>query len=208
MARNKKKDIVILLIVLLVLFGLFYLTVYQNDSEEAYVEQILKEREEKDRLFREGSDSPFAANRQAFKGLQYFEPDYSLRIQAKLTIQEERKTRTLGTNDGREKTYREFGLADFSIDGVPQRLLILEVIERGPFKGTLFLAFGDDTSAQETYGAGRYLDVKALRTDDVILLDFNKAYNPYCAYSDGFTCPLPPRENLLTVPIRAGEKTY
>jgi hypothetical protein len=72
----------------------------------------------------------------------------------------------------------------------------------------LFLAFGDETSARETYGAGRYLDVKKVPGSSTITLDFNLAYNPYCAYSDGFSCPLPPKENLLSIAINAGEKTY
>jgi hypothetical protein len=87
-------------------------------------------------------------------------------------------------------------------------LLILESIESGPLRGTLFLAFADGTSARETYGAGRYLDVKKVVGAATVELDFNKAYNPYCAYADHFSCPLPPRENILDIAIRAGEKSY
>jgi uncharacterized protein (DUF1684 family) len=72
----------------------------------------------------------------------------------------------------------------------------------------LFLAFGDGTSAEETYGAGRYLDIDKTQGSNTITLDFNKAYNPYCAYSEKFSCPLPPAENLLVIPIPAGEKSY
>ncbi|MEM7297260.1 MAG: DUF1684 domain-containing protein, partial [Bacteroidota bacterium] len=67
--------------------------------------------------------------------------------------------------------------------------------------------FGDETSGETTYGAGRYLDLEIGKSDQVVI-DFNKAYNPYCAYFPDFTCPLPPRENLLTVVIEAGEKDY
>jgi uncharacterized protein (DUF1684 family) len=81
-------------------------------------------------------------------------------------------------------------------------------MEAGPERGTLFLAFADETSTQETYGAGRYLDIKKVPGSSSVLLDFNKAYNPYCAYSDKFSCPFPPKENILSVPIRAGEKVY
>jgi uncharacterized protein (DUF1684 family) len=72
----------------------------------------------------------------------------------------------------------------------------------------LFLAFGDETSAVESYGAGRYLDIKKVPGSTSITLDFNLAYNPYCAYNDTYSCPLPPKENLLPVAIRAGEKVY
>jgi uncharacterized protein len=78
----------------------------------------------------------------------------------------------------------------------------------GPFRGKLFLAFGDATSAKETYGAGRYLDITKTPGATTIILDFNKAYNPYCAYNETYSCPLPPPENLLNVAIRAGEKSY
>jgi uncharacterized protein (DUF1684 family) len=114
----------------------------------------------------------------------------------------------LGTSDGITKRYMEYAHAEFSIDGVDQRLLILEVMDMGPYRGTLFLAFGDETSARETYGAGRYLDVKKPKGINTITLDFNEAYNPYCAYNETYSCPLPPPENLLTIPIYAGEKNY
>jgi uncharacterized protein (DUF1684 family) len=87
-------------------------------------------------------------------------------------------------------------------------LLILEILDVGPYRATLFLAFADATSANETYGAGRYLDLKKVPGATTVTLDFNKAYNPYCAYSDKFSCPFPPKENVLKVAVRAGEKSY
>ena len=81
-------------------------------------------------------------------------------------------------------------------------------MDSGPSRGKLFFAFGDETSAVETYGAGRYLDLEKVPGSSTITLDFNKAYNPYCAYISNYSCPLPPAQNLLTIPIKAGEKTY
>ena len=114
----------------------------------------------------------------------------------------------LGTSDGKEEHYLEYAYADFKLHGKAQRLLILELMDMGPNRGKLFLAFADETSANETYGAGRYLDVTRTSGSNTITLDFNKAYNPYCAYNDEFSCPFPPKENLLTVAIMAGEKNY
>jgi Uncharacterized conserved protein len=91
---------------------------------------------------------------------------------------------------------------------VNNRVLILEFIQSGSYRGTLFLPFADETSADETYGAGRYLDLKKTPGASTMVLDFNKAYNPYCAYSDNFSCPFPPKENILKVAIKAGEKSY
>ena len=87
-------------------------------------------------------------------------------------------------------------------------MLILEIMDMGPNRGKLFLAFADETSANETYGAGRYLDLKKVPAATSIELDFNLAYNPYCAYNDSYSCPFPPAENILRIAIRAGEKKY
>lgn len=76
-----------------------------------------------------------------------------------------------------------------------------------PVAQALFVPFVDETSGKETYGSGRYLDLEQARGDDYVL-DFNMAYNPYCAYNDDYVCPIPPRENKLPIEIRAGEKTY
>jgi uncharacterized protein (DUF1684 family) len=113
----------------------------------------------------------------------------------------------LPTSDGIEKKYLEYAFAEFELDNVLSKLLILEIAE-GEYKGVLFLAFADETSTKETYGAGRYLELKKTPGASSITLDFNEAYNPYCAYSDKFSCPFPPKENLLKVPVRAGEKKY
>jgi uncharacterized protein (DUF1684 family) len=114
----------------------------------------------------------------------------------------------LPTSDGEEKQYKEYAYAEFSLDGEKNKLLILEIIDVGPYRGTLFLAFADATSANETYGAGRYLDLKKVPGATSVTLDFNKAYNPYCAYSDKFSCPFPPKENVLKVAVKAGEKSF
>lgn len=182
---------------------------YNNSSsQEEYISQIEKEREEKDRFMRTSAESPFAEHRDEFNGLNYFPPNESFRIIADLVPIENRKVRELVTSDGNEQKYMEYAWAEFDLNNRKNRLLILEVIDMGPFRGNLFLAFGDNTSANETYGAGRYLDVKKVSGSKTIELDFNKAYNPYCAYIEKYSCPFPPRENLLLVNIPAGEKNY
>ncbi len=178
-----------------------------GDSEAAYVATIKKEREEKDLLMK-SDKALFGAMQDSFNGLKYFEPDMKYRISAKLTTISKGNIVTLTTNDGLEKKYLEYGYAHFSIDDIKNKLLILEVMDAGPYRGTLFLAFADETSAIETYGAGRYLDIKKAPGSSSVLLDFNKAYNPYCAYFSHYSCPFPPRENILSVAIRAGEMNY
>ena len=177
-------------------------------SPEEYAKEIQFERKEKDLFMMSGEDSPFKGSKEVFQGLKYFPPDLRYSINAALVPIQNKKMIILPTSDGKEKKYLEHAYAEFELDGITNKLLILEMTEIGPYRGTLYLAFADKTSANETYGAGRYLEVKKVPGASSVLLDFNKAYNPYCAYSDNFSCPFPPGENVLQVAIRAGEKSY
>ncbi|QOI96139.1 MAG: DUF1684 domain-containing protein [Flammeovirgaceae bacterium] len=179
-----------------------------GNNKADYITTIEKARKEKDHYLRTSPDSPFKDDPQSFKGLTYYPVDPAFRVQARLVPIEQKKVVVLPTSDGQEKKYIEYGYAEFKLNGVANRLLILEIMDMGPYRGTLFLAFGDATSARETYGAGRYLDVKNVKGSHTITLDFNEAYNPYCAYNENYSCPLPPRENLLVIPITAGEMNY
>lgn len=203
----KPRNIILLLIIAVVIVTVLY-TVYGSKDQTAYINQVKKEREEKDRYMRTSAESPFVDDVQNFTGLKYYPPDLKYKITASLIPVEDKKQVVLTTNDGKEERYMEYAHAEFDFSGFRNRLLILEIINMGPSRGKLFLAFGDATSADETYGAGRYLDVVKTPGANTITLDFNKAYNPYCAYVEKFSCPLPPSENLLTIPIQAGEKSY
>jgi uncharacterized protein (DUF1684 family) len=177
-------------------------------SPEEYKAQLAKEREEKDLFMRNSEESPFAKHEEKFKGLAYFEADLNYKVNAKLVEIPSKKMMLLGTSSGEEERYLEYAFAEFELNGKQNRLLILELVAPGATKGTLFLAFADNTSANETYGAGRYLDIKKVPGSTSVVLDFNKAYNPYCAYNDNFSCPFPPKENFLNIAIYAGEKVY
>jgi len=203
----KPRNIIVIIIFAVVVVTVMY-TVYGSKDQTAYINQIKKEREEKDRFMRTSKESPFADNPESFTGLKYSPADLKWKVTAQLVPIENKKMVVLATNDGKEERYMEYAYAEFDFFGFRNRLLILEVMAMGPSRGKLFLAFGDATSADETYGAGRYLDVAKAQGANTITLDFNKAYNPYCAYVDKFSCPLPPAENLLTIPVQAGEKSY
>ena len=104
-------------------------------------------------------------------------------------------------SDGSEEVYDKFAHAVFSLKGETCRLLIVKLGD------TYSILFRDATSTKETYGGGRYLELSpADLTDNQAILDFNKAYNPYCAYNVGYACPLPPKENTLLVAVKAGER--
>jgi uncharacterized protein (DUF1684 family) len=203
----KTKNIFIIAAIVVLVVIVFYSFQGSQDTS-AFQAEIEQDRKDKDHFMRTSKESPFAEAPGTYEGLNYFPPDPKYRIIADLHPITEKKIVTLGTNNGKEERLAEYAYAAFDLDGVHNKLLILEVIEMGPARGKLFLAFGDETSAVETYGAGRYLDVAKAPGSSTITLDFNKAYNPYCAYSDRYTCPLPPPENLLKIPIRAGEKAY
>lgn len=202
----KTKNIILIIVVVTVLVGIYY-SLAGGETSAAYIANVEQLRKEKDNNMRNGDDSPFGDSIE-FKGLTYFPIDSKYRINAKLTEINQKKAIALPTSDGKQKSYLEYAYAEFELDGVRNKLLILEIMDMGPYRGTLFLAFADKTSADETYGAGRYLDVKKLPGATSITLDFNEAYNPYCAYNDNYSCPFPPKENILEVAIRAGEKTY
>ncbi len=187
---------------IIILVSVIYNFMGSNDVE-SYRRQIIEAREEQDRFMRFSEESPFHDSDVKFDSLQYFEPNPAFRVVGRFEEPESSEIISLGTNDGLTEQYLVYGFASFTIDNVPLRLKILENVEEEKY----FIPFGDATSADETYGAGRYLDVEH-HGGRTIVLDFNTAYNPYCAYVDGYTCPLPPPDNLLAVAIKAGEKSY
>lgn len=206
-AAMKRKNILLLVVIVVVLVTLYYSYTGSQD-QSAYVNEINRERVDKDRYMKTSPESPFADNPTTFTSLKYFPPDIRYKVTATLTPIQNKKPVMLSTNDGKQQQYVEYAYAEFDLDGFNNKLLILEVLDAGPFRGKLFLAFGDETSAGETYGAGRYLDIVKVPGANTITLDFNKAYNPYCAYVEKYSCPFPPPENLLKVALRAGEKVY
>lgn len=203
----KPKFIPILIAVITISF-LIYLFSGDTETSQAYVQEIKKERMEKEAFMKDSEESPFRDSLAHFDSLKYFQPDVKYRISADIEPVKNKKMVVLPTSDDKEKKYMEYAYASFKLDGVQNKLLILEIVDMGPYKGTLFLAFADETSAKETYGAGRYLDLKKVPGAATLTLDFNKAYNPYCAYSENFSCPFPPKENVLKIAIKAGEKNY
>ncbi|MAT95571.1 MAG: hypothetical protein CL608_00265 [Anaerolineaceae bacterium] len=147
--------------------------------------------------------------RENFDGLAYFEPNTAL----DLIVPVEQFASTepmieMETSTGDVRPYRRWGRITFEVNGEPASLTIYSDIYGQEF----FLPFRDATSGKETYGAGRYLDNHRPGLADLgngrFKIDFNYSYNPYCAYQSIYSCPLPPRENWLTVPIRAGEKNF
>lgn len=156
----------------------------------------------KDEAFREPHQSPLTPEqRRSFNGLSYFPEAPALRFELTLERSASTETEEIQTSDGQVRLMPRAGTLRFTIDGTTVGLAAYEQDE------DLFIPFRDATSGTEAYGAGRYVEARPLGGDRY-LLDFNFAYNPYCAYNDNWSCPLPPRENWLQVPIRAGERAF
>jgi uncharacterized protein (DUF1684 family) len=178
----------------------------EPDEVDTWRRGLLRFREAKDEFMRQSNDSPFSHGGQdGFQGLKYFEPDPAYRFVTKLVRFPTETSLMMTTTKGTRQLFNTVGRFDLVVDGQPVHLRAYQSAEGE--EPSLFVPFRDTTSGNETYGSGRYLDMK-VQHDDVYLLDFNYAYDPYCAYNDGYVCPLPPTENWLEVAIRAGEKKY
>jgi uncharacterized protein (DUF1684 family) len=152
--------------------------------------------------FFSGHESPLTPEQRAhFTGLRYFDIEPGMRFEAVLERPATSEYEDIQTSDGQMQHLPRAGTLRFAIDAKPIGLV---AYEQGH---DLFIPFRDATSGKDTYGAGRYVEAEALGGGKY-LLDFNRAYNPYCAYNDDWRCPLPPAENWLTVAIRAGEKSF
>lgn len=159
-------------------------------------------RSAKDHFFKYDRHSPLTLDqRQEFEALDYYPPNPKLRFEVDVERNPGTEKITIETSTGDEQVYTRFGTFNFEVDGQPARLTIY-ANQHG-----YFLPFVDALAGKETYGAGRYLEPEVL-PGGRFMIDFNLAYNPYCAYNPNWSCPLTPFENRLKVAIRAGEKDF
>ena len=177
-----------------------------NPDEGVGMSDFSEFRKAKDEFFATDAHSPLTPQlRQSFHGLEYYpeNPDLRLVVGIEEFPDHNKQATEMSTNTGDSQRYLRWGTFSFVVDGEAACLTVYRGMEGDEF----FLPFTDATSGQESYGGGRYLDVVPLDADH-FLVDFNYAYNPYCAYNSRWSCPIPPPENRLRVPIRAGEKNF
>jgi uncharacterized protein (DUF1684 family) len=166
--------------------------------------EIAAHREAVERFMRENKESPIPVEKRGLLlPLQYYPPDPAYSAPAALKLTDDRPVAEMPTSTGTLMRYQMVGLLEFTFQGQP--LTLGAFVPEGERISQLFVPFADATSGTETYSAGRYLDLKPTATG-VYTIDFNYAYNPYCAYNKSYVCPLPPLSNRLKIPIRAGEK--
>ena len=163
-------------------------------------------RKSKDAFFATGENSPLTPQqRRQFRGLEYYSENPQLRFALALDEfpDQEKEHTEIITSTGDSNTQIRWGKFSFNVDGQEVSLTVFRGVDQEEF----FLPFADSTSGGVTYGAGRYLDIVPLH-DGRYLIDFNYAYNPYCAYNPDWSCPIPPPGNRLRVAILAGEKLF
>jgi uncharacterized protein (DUF1684 family) len=194
------------------------------DEVSAYVSALEEERREKDAFFARSPHSPIPApQRRGFTGLRYFPPDPALRVVATVESLASGGTYMMQTSDNDVREYEVYALLRFTLDGQERHLTAYRTPDAEEDEAW-FVPFRDAQAGKETYGAGRYLEIEpphahehehghkheagAGEGSERVIIDFNLAYNPYCAYSPYYSCPLPPPENTLPIAIRAGEMTY
>lgn len=173
-------------------------------TDEEWATAVEAERARKEEYFAEDPRSPVPG--EEFAGLAFYPPDPDYRFELELHEHDPREEVVVGTTADGEQSYLRWGEFRFEVDG---QAVTLQAFRSDPDEGRLWVPFRDETSGEETYGAGRYLDLDADdRVEGEWVLDFNLAYNPTCAYNEAYECPLVPMENWLDVRIEAGEKAY
>jgi uncharacterized protein (DUF1684 family) len=166
---------------------------------------------EQNAKFKDASTSPLTKkDRKEFESLDFFKFDSTFVVTAELKLIPDTKWFNMKTTTKRLSKERIYGVLTLSIHNETYRLNVYQGEENMQTEGLedyLFLPFLDDTNGEESYGGGRYIDLR-IPVSDTIIIDFNRAYNPYCVYNEKFSCPIVPRDNYLPIEIKAGVKSY
>jgi uncharacterized protein (DUF1684 family) len=180
----------------------------QVDSAVYDIERFRKKQEEE---FRDPEKSPLNKKlRKKFKGLNYYPINLQYRLPATFVKTENPTLFKMKTTTTRLPEYLKYGEVHFKLDGEDRVLEIYqspEISKRPGYEDYLFIPFTDETNGVDTYEVGRYMEFR-IPTSEQVIVDFNKAYNPYCSYGSGFSCPIPPEANHLPLKILAGEMKY
>ncbi|MEN7550905.1 DUF1684 domain-containing protein [Rapidithrix thailandica] len=207
--KGKSTNYIFFFVVIVVVSMIIYYSFEGVEYNQSYEEEVIEYREKKDRSLKHDSESPLdKQQKEKFGGLQYYKANIAYKVEAEVVPYKIPETLTVTTSQDLERSFLKYGKARFTLGDKEHELLLLKPIRSTTpqAENMLFLPFTDETSGRETYGAGRYLDLE--ERDDKIVIDFNYAYNPYCAYNEIYDCPIPPQENHLNIKILAGEKVY
>jgi len=202
----KKRNLVIYSLVgIVVVVVLFTLRI--GDPHQEYIKKVMATRNNKDQ-FMKSKESPLSqGQKRAFQELSYFAIDTAYRMRAQIKYKPDRRIIHIPTNTGEQRRYVDIAAISFRLNGKSYSLDLWQSVDDSG--SDLFLAFTDMTNGSGSYGGGRYLDLDAGDIEnESITVDFNFAYNPYCAYNFNYSCPLPPAGNHINQAIAAGEKSF
>jgi uncharacterized protein (DUF1684 family) len=178
---------------------------------QTYADEIFNFQHDMNKEFADSAKSPLTpSDRLKFRKLEFYTVDSTFRISAAFIRTPYELPFAMKTTTTRAPMYVKYAEAHFSVKGIDCKLNIyqnIDLIKKTNYEDYLFLPFTDLTNGDESYGGGRYIDLK-ICDSDTIIIDFNKAYNPYCAYNPKYSCPVPPAENALNIEIKAGVKKY
>ena len=181
----------------------------KKENSSAYVDEIRDLRYAMNVKFANKETTVLSTeNFEDFSSLDFYPVDSTYRISAKFTRTPDETPILFPTTTGRKQVMLKYGEANFELNEKVLKLNVYQTEGLGDEHiNYLFIPFMDTTNGNETYGGGRYIDTRAPKNDQIII-DFNKAYNPYCAYNDEYSCVIPPRENRLAIAVKAGIKNY
>lgn len=196
----------------IVLSFVFISTFACTTKAQSVRKQIKHHRAEYKADFLKEERSPFYNKKEDLEYLRFYKPRKKYRVKAAFVRTPKEESFDMATYSGLTRKYVKYGMLTFKIKGqelqlaVYQNLLLLKMQQ---YQDYLFIPFKDHTNGESTYGGGRYIDIETSDIKDgTVVLDFNTCYNPYCAFSDGYNCPIPPQENHLDFAIKAGEKEF
>lgn len=197
------------------LFALSIIASFSNCTaqETSYEDEIKLVQYELNREYADASTSPLTEeDLKTFKTLDFFKIDKNYRAEAAFELTPDTPIFEMQTTTDRLPLYRKYGIARFTLNGVKLELSIYQnqkLMTDIEYEDYLFIPFNDTTNGTLSYGGGRYIDLEIpSKESNTIVIDFNKAYNPYCAYNHKYSCPIPPSENNLSIAIPAGVKAY
>lgn len=181
-------------------------------QSQSWKKEVKNYRENYKADFLKEAHSPFYGKEAELKYLQFYKAKKKYRVECSFERTPKAASFDMATYSGKTKKFTKYGTLTFQLNGKELQLAVYQnqmLRKMEKYKDYLFIPFKDLTNGETTYGGGRYFDIKIGDIkNDKLILDFNKCYNPYCAFSGGYNCPVPPSENHLEVAVEAGEKMF
>lgn len=195
--------------ILLVLACIFIFCTVFAQQDTAVLNDAYRFQKELVKEYADKATSPLSKEAaKSFKGIHFFPVNTAYIVKAVFKRTTEEKIFGMPTSGSTTKQYLKYAEVNFTLSGKPYKLNVYQSVSlasQRQYRDYLFIPFRDASSGKETYGGGRYIDL-TIPYGDTIIINFNKAYQPYCAYTEGYNCPIPPRENYLPVKVEAGVK--